>query len=186
MLSISGLRLGSAWLRGVRNLEGSKNKQLFLRLPVLRGSSCGLLSVAPLAASRCSKIPARSGTSMLWISVACRLRSSVMATCHETGSCPGQRPFVSKGRKRVSIPPVMRQVGSNLRQNSFPLRPSNKTTSLERIHPTGEDKGGGGMDNLGRLVTLERTDEALSAYGGLAFFILHSPFCIRFRVASGY
>jgi hypothetical protein len=81
---------------------------------------------------------------------------------------PGQRSFVSKGRKRVSIPPVMRQVGSNLRQNSCPLRSSNKTTSLERIHPTGEDKGGGGLDTLGRLVTVERTDDALSACGGLA------------------
>jgi hypothetical protein len=44
----------------------------------------------------------------------------------------------------------------------------NQTTSLERIHPTGEDKGGGGLDTLGRLVTLERTDETLSANGGLA------------------
>ena len=79
----------------------------------------------------------------------------------------------------------MRQVGSNLRQNSCPPRSSNKTTSLERIHPTGEDKGGGSLDLLGGLVTVERTDEALSAYGVLAFFILHSPFCIRFRVASG-
>ena len=117
---------GSAWLHDVRNFEGSKNKQLFFRLPVQRRSSCGLLSVAPLAASRCSKIPARSGTSMLWISVACRLRSSVTASCHETGSSAGQRPFVSKGRKRVSIPPVMRQVGSNLRQNSCPLRSSRR------------------------------------------------------------
>ena len=58
-----------------------------------------------------------------------------------------------------------------------------KTTSLERIHPTGEDKGSGCLDTLGRLGTVERTDEALSACGGLAFFILHSPFCIRFRVA---
>ena len=44
----------------------------------------------------------------------------------------------------------------------------NQTTSLERIHPTGEDKGGGCLDTLGGLVTVERTDEALSAYGGLA------------------
>ena len=105
---------------------------------------------------------------MLWISVACRLRSSVTAICQETGLSPGQTPFVSKGRRRVSIPPVMRQLGSNLRQNSCPPRSSNKTTSLERIHPTGEDKGGGGLDTLGRLVTVERTDESLSAYGGLA------------------
>ena len=62
----------------------------------------------------------------------------------------------------------MRQLGSNLRQNSCPLRSSNKTTSLERIHPTGEDKGGGGLDTLGHLVTVERTDDALSACGGLA------------------
>jgi hypothetical protein len=47
-----------------------------------------------------------------------------MAICHGIGLSPGQRLFVSKGRKRVSIPPVMRQVGSNLRQNSFPLRSS--------------------------------------------------------------
>ena len=75
-----------------------------------------------MAAARCSKIPAGSGTSILWISVACWLRSSVMAIRHETGSSPGQKPFVSKGRKRVSIPPVMRQVGSNVRQNSRPRR----------------------------------------------------------------
>ncbi len=61
----------------------------------------------------------------------------------------------------------------------------NQTPSLEWIHPRGEDQDGGCLDTLGRLVTVERTDEALSAYGGLAFFILHSPFCIRFRVASG-
>jgi len=43
----------------------------------------------------------------------------VTAVCHQTGSSPGQRPCVSKGRKDVAIPPVMRQAGSNLRQNSF-------------------------------------------------------------------
>ena len=75
-----------------------------------------------MAASRCSRIPAGPGTSALWILVACRLRSSVMAIRHETGSSPGQRPFVSRNRKRVSIPPVMRQVGSNLRQTSCARR----------------------------------------------------------------
>ncbi|MCX6929939.1 MAG: transposase [Verrucomicrobia bacterium] len=44
----------------------------------------------------------------------------------------------------------------------------NKTTSLESIHPTGEDGGGCSLDTLGGLVTVERTDEALTPYGGLA------------------
>ncbi len=44
----------------------------------------------------------------------------------------------------------------------------NQTPSLEWIHPRGEDQDGGCLDTLGRLVTVERTDEALSAYGGLA------------------
>jgi len=44
----------------------------------------------------------------------------------------------------------------------------NKTTSLERIHPTGEDLGGCSLNTLGGLVTVERTDEALTPYGGLA------------------
>jgi hypothetical protein len=44
----------------------------------------------------------------------------------------------------------------------------NKTTSLESIHPTGEDGGDCSLDTLGGLVTVERTDEALTPYGGLA------------------
>jgi hypothetical protein len=44
----------------------------------------------------------------------------------------------------------------------------NKTTSLESIHPTGEDGGGCSLDTLGGLVRVERTDEALTPYGGLA------------------
>jgi hypothetical protein len=44
----------------------------------------------------------------------------------------------------------------------------NKTTSLERLHPTGEDQGGCSLDTLGGLVKVERTDEALTPYGGLA------------------
>ncbi len=39
---------------------------------------------------------------------------------------------------------------------------------MERIHPTGEDQGGCALDTLGGLVTVERTDEALTPYGGLA------------------
>ena len=46
---------------------------------------------------------------MLWISLDCRLRSSVTAICHEARSSSGRRPFVSKARNRVFIPPVMRQ-----------------------------------------------------------------------------
>ena len=44
----------------------------------------------------------------------------------------------------------------------------NRTTCLARIHPTGEDGGGCSLDTLGGLVTVERTDEALTPYGGLA------------------
>jgi hypothetical protein len=44
----------------------------------------------------------------------------------------------------------------------------NRTSSLERIHSAGEDGGGCSLDTLGGLVTVERTDEALTPYGGLA------------------
>ena len=39
---------------------------------------------------------------------------------------------------------------------------------LERFHSTGEDAGGCTLDTLGGRVTVERTDEALTPYGGLA------------------
>jgi hypothetical protein len=42
----------------------------------------------------------------------------------------------------------------------------NKTTSLERFHPTGEDQGGGYLGTLGGLGTVQGTDETLTAYGG--------------------
>jgi hypothetical protein len=56
---------------------------------------------------------------------------------------------------------------------------------LERIHPTGEDKGGGCLDTLVRLVTVECTDEALSAYGGLAAWSAFAGRMGSLGVASG-
>lgn len=57
-LSFNWQLLASAWLHVVRNLEGSKNKQLFFRFPYDAGVHMACFSVALLAASRCSKIPA--------------------------------------------------------------------------------------------------------------------------------
>jgi hypothetical protein len=42
------------------------------------------------------------------------------------------------------------------------------TGPLEKVHPAGEDDGGCKLDTLGGVVTVERTDEALTPYGGLA------------------
>ncbi len=39
---------------------------------------------------------------------------------------------------------------------------------MERIHSTSEDEGGCSLDTLGGLVRVDRTDEALTPYGGLA------------------
>ena len=42
------------------------------------------------------------------------------------------------------------------------------TTPLSMVHPAGEDGPGFKMATLGGVVTIERTDEALTPYGGRA------------------
>ena len=44
----------------------------------------------------------------------------------------------------------------------------NTSPPSEMVHPAGEDGPGFKLSTLGGLVTIERTDEALTPYGGLA------------------
>ncbi len=61
----------------------------------------------------------------------------------------------------------------------------NKTTSLERIHPTGEDGGGCPLDPLGGRMRVERTDKALMPCGGLAAWSAFVGRMGSLMVASG-
>jgi hypothetical protein len=44
----------------------------------------------------------------------------------------------------------------------------NTTRPLEVVHPAGEGDSGCKLDTLGGVVSVERTDQALTPYGGLA------------------